>query len=174
MRPGARVGQPAARSSRRRPDGIRSMVTVTAAHPVRPALAPGAPCPRRRWMGAVRHHRCPRRAAPPDRGRPGPTGGDERGLGRAPSSAPASAGTRLPTWARHLPADGRSWRRVSSPSLDSLASEINSRSLNLGAELLLQWAGGRDHAPALLTDHVRQWSGRRPASPGGRQRALLR
>ena len=45
---------------------------------------------------------------------------------------------------------------VSSPSLDSLASEINRRSLNLGAELLLQWAGGRDRAPALLTDHVRQ------------------
>jgi D-alanyl-D-alanine carboxypeptidase/D-alanyl-D-alanine-endopeptidase (penicillin-binding protein 4) len=45
---------------------------------------------------------------------------------------------------------------VSSPPLDSLASEINRRSLNLGAELLLQWAGGRDHAPALLTQHVRQ------------------
>ncbi len=45
---------------------------------------------------------------------------------------------------------------VSSPPLDSLASEINRRSLNLGAELLLQWAGGRDQAPALLTEHVRQ------------------
>ncbi len=45
---------------------------------------------------------------------------------------------------------------VSSPSLDSLASEINRRSLNVGAELLLQWAGGRDQGPALLTDHVRQ------------------
>ena len=45
---------------------------------------------------------------------------------------------------------------VSSPPLDSLASEINRRSLNLGAELLLQWAGGRDQAPALLTDHVRE------------------
>jgi D-alanyl-D-alanine carboxypeptidase/D-alanyl-D-alanine-endopeptidase (penicillin-binding protein 4) len=45
---------------------------------------------------------------------------------------------------------------VSSPPLDSLASEINRRSLNLGAELLLQWAGGRDHAPELLTDHVRE------------------
>jgi PBP4 family serine-type D-alanyl-D-alanine carboxypeptidase len=45
---------------------------------------------------------------------------------------------------------------VSSPPLDSLASEINRRSLNLGAELLLQWAGGRDHAPELLTEHVRR------------------
>jgi D-alanyl-D-alanine carboxypeptidase/D-alanyl-D-alanine-endopeptidase (penicillin-binding protein 4) len=45
---------------------------------------------------------------------------------------------------------------VASPPFDSLASEINRRSLNLGAELLLQWAGGRDQGPALLTDHVRQ------------------
>jgi D-alanyl-D-alanine carboxypeptidase/D-alanyl-D-alanine-endopeptidase (penicillin-binding protein 4) len=48
---------------------------------------------------------------------------------------------------------------VASPPLDSLASEINRRSLNLGAELLLQWAGGRDRAPTLLTDHVRQVTG---------------
>lgn len=45
---------------------------------------------------------------------------------------------------------------VASPTFDSLASEINRRSLNLGAELLLQWAGGRDQGPALLTNHVRQ------------------
>jgi D-alanyl-D-alanine carboxypeptidase/D-alanyl-D-alanine-endopeptidase (penicillin-binding protein 4) len=48
---------------------------------------------------------------------------------------------------------------VASPSLDSLASEINRRSLNFGAELLLQWAGGRDQASSLLTDHVRQVTG---------------
>ena len=52
---------------------------------------------------------------------------------------------------------------VASPSLDSLASEINRRSLNFGAELLLQWAGGRTRAPELLTDHVRQVIG----SPDG-------
>jgi serine-type D-Ala-D-Ala carboxypeptidase/endopeptidase (penicillin-binding protein 4) len=45
---------------------------------------------------------------------------------------------------------------VASPPFDSLASEINRRSLNLGAELLLEWAGGRDQGPVLLTDHVRQ------------------
>ena len=45
---------------------------------------------------------------------------------------------------------------VASPPLDSLASEINRRSLNLGAELLLQWAGGRDGAHERLTEHVRQ------------------
>lgn len=45
---------------------------------------------------------------------------------------------------------------VASPSLDSLASEINRRSHNLGAELLLQWAGGRTDAPANLTAHVQK------------------
>ena len=44
---------------------------------------------------------------------------------------------------------------VASAPLDSLASEINRRSLNLGAELLLQWAGGRERAPERLTQHVR-------------------
>lgn len=43
---------------------------------------------------------------------------------------------------------------VASAPLDSLASEINRRSLNLGAELLLQWAGGREKAPERLTRHV--------------------
>ena len=43
---------------------------------------------------------------------------------------------------------------VASPSLDSLASEINRRSLNFGAELLLQWAGGQVNGPAYLMAHV--------------------
>jgi serine-type D-Ala-D-Ala carboxypeptidase/endopeptidase (penicillin-binding protein 4) len=79
-------------------------------------------------------------------------------------------------WSSALARAGISWNRVSrrgpvpegaqhilaevtSPPLDSLASEINRRSLNLGAELLLQWAGGRTGAPARLTDHVRQVTG---------------
>ena len=49
---------------------------------------------------------------------------------------------------------------VASPSLDSLASEINRRSLNLGAELLLQWAGGQTQGPAHLTAHVQEVIGR--------------
>jgi D-alanyl-D-alanine carboxypeptidase/D-alanyl-D-alanine-endopeptidase (penicillin-binding protein 4) len=59
------------------------------------------------------------------------------------------------------PLDGspRVLAEVSSPSLDSLASEINRRSLNLGAELLLEWAGGRDQGPANLTAHVQQVTG---------------
>ncbi|MEO7137994.1 MAG: D-alanyl-D-alanine carboxypeptidase, partial [Gemmatimonadales bacterium] len=45
---------------------------------------------------------------------------------------------------------------VASPPLDSLASEINRRSLNLGAELLLQWAGGPTLGPSHLTAHVQE------------------
>ncbi len=49
---------------------------------------------------------------------------------------------------------------VHSPVFDSIASEINRRSLNLGAELLLKWAGGSDPAPAeRLTAHVQQITG---------------
>lgn len=49
---------------------------------------------------------------------------------------------------------------VQSPVFDSIASEINRRSLNLGAELLLKWAGGDDPFPAeRLTAHVQQITG---------------
>src|SRR5690606_17615262 len=75
----------------------------------------------------------------------------------------ASALTRAGiTWNRSsvvgAPPEGglRILAEVASPPLDSLASEINRRSLNLGAELLLQWAGGRDAAPERLTEHVRE------------------
>jgi serine-type D-Ala-D-Ala carboxypeptidase/endopeptidase (penicillin-binding protein 4) len=47
---------------------------------------------------------------------------------------------------------------VSSPVLDSLASDVNRRSLNLGAELLLQWAGGAE-GPRMLTEHVQSIAG---------------
>jgi serine-type D-Ala-D-Ala carboxypeptidase/endopeptidase (penicillin-binding protein 4) len=73
-------------------------------------------------------------------------------------------------WGSALARAGISWNRtpsatlpegepqilaeVASAPLDSLASEINRRSLNLGAELLLQWAGGREKAPERLTQHV--------------------
>jgi D-alanyl-D-alanine carboxypeptidase/D-alanyl-D-alanine-endopeptidase (penicillin-binding protein 4) len=59
------------------------------------------------------------------------------------------------------PLDGtpRVLAEVASPPLDSLASEINRRSLNLGAELLLQWAGGREQGPANLMAHVQQVTG---------------
>jgi D-alanyl-D-alanine carboxypeptidase/D-alanyl-D-alanine-endopeptidase (penicillin-binding protein 4) len=43
---------------------------------------------------------------------------------------------------------------VLSPPLDSIASDVNRRSHNLGAELMLQWAAGLDNGPELLTQHV--------------------
>lgn len=50
--------------------------------------------------------------------------------------------------------------KVESPPLDTLAVEINRRSLNIGAELVLQWAAASQTAgPALLTQHVRDVAG---------------
>ncbi len=75
-------------------------------------------------------------------------------------------------WARALQRAGITWNpkaqpgmqpvaaaprvlaEVSSPPLDSLASEVNRRSLNYAAELLLQWAGGREVGPQRLAAHV--------------------
>lgn len=49
---------------------------------------------------------------------------------------------------------------VVSPPLDSIALEVNTRSVNLGAEALLQWAAGPAEDPGrLLTEHVRQITG---------------
>ena len=48
---------------------------------------------------------------------------------------------------------------VISEPFDSVASEINRRSLNIGAELLLRWAGGEDHPADRLTSHVQQITG---------------
>lgn len=50
---------------------------------------------------------------------------------------------------------------VTSLPYDSIAAEVNTRSSNLGAELLLRWAAGDDphRAAAELTRHVRQVTG---------------
>ncbi|HEX9755571.1 MAG TPA: D-alanyl-D-alanine carboxypeptidase/D-alanyl-D-alanine-endopeptidase [Gemmatimonadales bacterium] len=57
---------------------------------------------------------------------------------------------------------------VVSPPLDSIAAEVNSRSLNIGAEALLRWAGGggggggggdSNDAARQLTQHVLQVTG---------------
>jgi D-alanyl-D-alanine carboxypeptidase/D-alanyl-D-alanine-endopeptidase (penicillin-binding protein 4) len=46
--------------------------------------------------------------------------------------------------------------KVESPPFDTVAVEINRRSLNIGAELLLQWVSASQTAgPQLLTQHVR-------------------
>ncbi len=49
---------------------------------------------------------------------------------------------------------------VLSPPLDSIAADINLRSHNLGAELLLQWAAGPEYGPELLTQHVQFITGK--------------
>jgi serine-type D-Ala-D-Ala carboxypeptidase/endopeptidase (penicillin-binding protein 4) len=47
--------------------------------------------------------------------------------------------------------------KVESAPFDSVALEINRRSLNIGAELVLQWAAAsQTSGPALLTQHVRE------------------
>jgi PBP4 family serine-type D-alanyl-D-alanine carboxypeptidase len=77
-------------------------------------------------------------------------------------------------WARALADAGITWDRtaaaqptsqppavlatVHSPIFDSVASEVNRRSLNSGAELLLLWAGG-ETGPARLTAHVASITG---------------
>ncbi len=46
--------------------------------------------------------------------------------------------------------------QVESAPFDSVASEVNRRSLNIGAELMLQWgAGSQTTGPGLVTQHVR-------------------
>lgn len=46
--------------------------------------------------------------------------------------------------------------KVESPPFDSVAVEINRRSLNIGAELVLQWASAsQTSGPQMLTQHVR-------------------
>jgi serine-type D-Ala-D-Ala carboxypeptidase/endopeptidase (penicillin-binding protein 4) len=47
--------------------------------------------------------------------------------------------------------------KVESPPFDSVAVEINRRSLNIGAELVLQWAAAsQTSGPTLLNQHVRE------------------
>ena len=65
------------------------------------------------------------------------------------------------TWAQDAnsilpPNDGRiqTLAEVYSPTLDSLAADIDRRSLNLGAELLLRWAAGLDTPAESLAAHV--------------------
>jgi D-alanyl-D-alanine carboxypeptidase/D-alanyl-D-alanine-endopeptidase (penicillin-binding protein 4) len=78
-------------------------------------------------------------------------------------------------WARALQQAGITWDRTPTPAdsgvshevlaevqsapFDSLALAINRRSHNLGAELLLRWAGGPDHPADRLTEHVQQVAG---------------
>ena len=61
---------------------------------------------------------------------------------------------------RSSPATGSTvLAEVISQPFDSIASEVNRRSLNIGAELLLRWAGGDDRPADRLTAHVQQTTG---------------
>jgi serine-type D-Ala-D-Ala carboxypeptidase/endopeptidase (penicillin-binding protein 4) len=140
------------------PVGIRSLVTITATTSsgrrsrlrLRPRGGGG-------WVvtGTIGVRATPRRltAAATD---------PKAVLGAVWATALRQAGV---VWARtakmQQPLDGspRVLAEVASPPLDSLASEINRRSLNAGAELLLQWAGGREQGPSHLMDHVQKVTG---------------
>ena len=98
------------------------------------------------------------------------------GTRRLVSTASDTKAVLAAAWARALQQQGIEWDRtpqaitvendatdilaeVESAPFDSVALEINRRSLNLGAELLLRWAAGENHGPELLTEHVQQVAG---------------
>jgi serine-type D-Ala-D-Ala carboxypeptidase/endopeptidase (penicillin-binding protein 4) len=159
VQPGRKVGAPV-KLIETAPDGIRSLVSVTAVTSsgrrsrlkLRPRSGGG-------WVvaGTIGVRAAPRRLTA--------TARDTKAvLGAVWATALRKAGI---VWDKagkaKEPLDGsrKVLAEVSSPSLDSLASEINRRSHNLGAELLLQWAGGQTHGPANLTAHVQQVIGNR-------------
>lgn len=102
--------------------------------------------------------------------------GSRAGVRRLVTVAGDTKAVLAAAWARSLEQAGITWDRtpqeiaveneptevlaeVESAPFDSVAYEINRRSLNIGAELLLRWAAGREHGPELLTEHVQQVAG---------------
>ncbi len=98
------------------------------------------------------------------------------GTRRLVSTASDTKAVLAAAWARALQQQGIDWDRapqqitiendatevlaeVESAPFDSVASEINRRSLNIGAELLLTWAAGDTGGAAMLTEHVQQIAG---------------
>lgn len=154
VRPGRKVGH-RARLVETAPDGITSLVTVKAT--TRSGRRSRLRLSRRKdggWIvtGSIGVRASSRRltAVPSD---------PKVVLNAVWGSALAKAGiswNRAPSAGRPPEGDPRILAEVASAPLDSLASEINRRSLNLGAELLLQWAGGRERAPERLTRHVQE------------------
>ncbi|HEU4680386.1 MAG TPA: D-alanyl-D-alanine carboxypeptidase/D-alanyl-D-alanine-endopeptidase [Gemmatimonadales bacterium] len=154
VQPGRRVGE-RARLIETAPRGINSLINVTATTRsgrrsrlrLRPRAGGG-------WVvaGTIGVRAAPRRLT-------AVTSDPKVVLGAVWGNALRRAGIVWNRTARmQEPLDGsvRVLAEVSSPPLDSLASEINRRSLNLGAELLLQWAGGRQRGPEHLMAHVRE------------------
>ena len=157
IQPARRLGQ-RARLIETAPEGIAGLVTVTATtHAGRRARLKLRPRAGGGWVvaGSIGIRAVPRRLTA--------TAADPKAvLGAAWSNALRKAGVlwHRSTKARApLDATSRVLAEVASPPLDSLASEINRRSLNLGAELLLQWAGGREKGPSNLMTHIQQVTG---------------
>lgn len=61
---------------------------------------------------------------------------------------------RSPSIGSAEPGERRVLAEIVSQTFDSVAHEINTRSLNIGAELMLLWGGGADRAADRLTQHV--------------------
>jgi serine-type D-Ala-D-Ala carboxypeptidase/endopeptidase (penicillin-binding protein 4) len=152
IKPGRRVGD-RARLIETAPAGISSLVRVTATtRSGRRSRLRLRPRPGGGWVviGTIGVRSAPRRltAAAAD---------PKAVLGAVWATALRKAGV---VWIRtakmRIPLGGtpRVLAEVASPTLDSLASEINRRSLNAGAELLLHWAGGQEQGPSHLMDHV--------------------
>jgi PBP4 family serine-type D-alanyl-D-alanine carboxypeptidase len=157
VRPGRRPGE-RVRLIETAPEGIRSLVTVTAT--TRSGRRSRLRLVHRRGGGWVVSGTLGVRAAP--RRLTAAATDPKAVLGAVWGTALSRAGI---TWNRaarmKTPLDGtpRVLAEVASPPLDSLASEINRRSLNAGAELLLQWAAGRDQGALNLMEHVQSVTG---------------
>jgi serine-type D-Ala-D-Ala carboxypeptidase/endopeptidase (penicillin-binding protein 4) len=152
VRPGGKIGQ-RARLVETAPEGITSLVTVTAI--TKAGRRSRLRLDRRTdggWIvsGTIGSRASARRLTA--------VASDPKVVLNAVwGSALARAGiswNRAPSAKAAVEGEAQIMAEVASAPLDSLASEINRRSLNLGAELLLQWAGGREQAPARLTRHV--------------------
>jgi D-alanyl-D-alanine carboxypeptidase/D-alanyl-D-alanine-endopeptidase (penicillin-binding protein 4) len=154
VRPGSKVGHKA-RLVETAPEGITSLVTVSAT--TRSGRRSRLRLTRRKdggWIvtGTIGMRASTRRLTA--------VASDPKAVLNAVwGSALARAGiswNRAPSVAAPPEGEPRILAEVASAPLDSMASEINRRSLNLGAELLLQWAGGRERANEALTQHVRE------------------
>jgi serine-type D-Ala-D-Ala carboxypeptidase/endopeptidase (penicillin-binding protein 4) len=156
IRPGRRVGE-RARLIETAPAGIRSLVTVTAKTRSGRRSRLRLVARRGGWVvtGTIGVRAAPRRLTT--------VANDPKAVVAAVwGTALKRAGIKWNKGGKmKVPLDGRPQvlAEVASPPLDSLASEINRRSLNAGAELLLLWAGGREQGPSHLMNHVQAVTG---------------
>jgi D-alanyl-D-alanine carboxypeptidase/D-alanyl-D-alanine-endopeptidase (penicillin-binding protein 4) len=160
VRPGARTGVPAVLAGES-PAGVGSLVSIRARTVAgRRSRLTLAPTPSGGWVvgGTIGVSARPRGfttvAADP-----------KEVLARAWATALVDAGI---DWIQDVRSGSRLpgpistvLAEVTSPVFDSLASDVNRRSHNLGAELLLQWAGGQD-GPRMLAAHVQEVAGPSP------------